>query len=95
MSNVRTIYHEGDNPGDLVVERTQDVEPILEAAHRMHVDGQPGAKDMRHVMTIPAVEVERYCTLAGITLAEWMVDPVHVQRMVSDPNLSRFRTGKA
>lgn len=52
---------------------------------------------MRYAARFPKVVVENYCARHGITLHEWMIDPVHVGRMLNDPDLAAFRIweGKA
>lgn len=59
--------------------------------------GETGTSEMRHAARFPKVVVENYCARHGITLHEWMIDPVHVGRMLNDPDLAAFRIweGKA
>lgn len=91
MSAVKTTYHEGENPGDLIVKRTMDAEPVLEYASAMRNSGLGRGKDMHLAAVFDPVTVERYCSLNGITLEEWMVNEEHVRRMLNDPALSKFR----
>lgn len=91
MSKVHTLFHrDGDK---LHVERVQDVEAVLEQAKRLHIEGKHGSKEMRHAARYPRVIVEAYCNKAGITLNEWMANPVHAQRMLDDPDLAYFKIG--
>jgi hypothetical protein len=46
---------------------------------------------LKHAARFDAQLVETYCKDAGITLNEFMVNPVHIRRMLRDPNLSAFR----
>jgi hypothetical protein len=41
--------------------------------------------------------VEAYIAQAGITMHEWATNPVHIRRMLNDPDLAGFRVweGKA
>lgn len=89
--DVQTRFHDDD--GRLVVERVQDCEPVLESAKRLHNEGVHGSREMRHVARFPKVLVEKYCNQHGITLHEWLVNPVHAERMLNDPDLKYFRVG--
>lgn len=86
---VQTRFH--DDEGKLVVERVQDVEPILEDAKRRGIEGRHGSKDFRHVASLPFVLIEKYCNDNGISFSEWMRNPVHVERMLQDRDLAYFR----
>lgn len=88
---VSTRAFADDDNGRLVIQRTQDVEPILESAKRMAIEGQHGSNDMRHAARLPMVLVETYCNTNGITFEEFMRDTKHVQRMINDPALASFR----
>ena len=65
MSDVQTRFHT-DNDGRLIVERVQDVEPVLEDAKRRAIEGIHGSKEMRHVARIPKVLIEKYCKDNGL-----------------------------
>lgn len=93
MSDVLTQYHV-DSDDRLIVNRVQDVEPILERAKALHNDSRFGTKDYRHLASLPKVLVEDYCNRAGITFADFMEDEAHVKRMLTDPSLSYFRVHK-
>jgi len=77
--------------GDLITGTIQDCDPILEDAKARHNEGLHGTSDMKHAARLPHLAVETYCNANGITLAEWMANPVHIKRMLSDPALSGFR----
>lgn len=85
--------HFDETSEKLIVESVQDCTPVLEQATRLRNEGFHGSKEMRHVAKIPKVIVEKYCNDAGITLREWMINPVHVERMLKDRDLSGFRVG--
>jgi hypothetical protein len=85
------LLAEGDK---LIVANTADVEAVIEATTRLHNDGQHGSSEMRHAASFPQVIVETYLHTAGITLHEFMTNPVHVTRMLQDPDLSKFRVWK-
>lgn len=88
-SEVKTEYIlDGD---DMHVKRTQDCEPVLDLTSSLRSIGSVGSSEMRHCAKFPAVLVEKYCNINGITFQEWMSNSVHVERMLADPDLKSFR----
>ena len=73
------------------IHRTQDVAPILEYTRAMHNEGAGNGKDMKHAAEFPSVIVENYMNTHGVSFNEILNNPVHVNRMLSDPALSGFR----
>lgn len=90
---IGTSFHEAEE-GQIVIARQQDVDPILKANAQKQIAGEVGSADMKHAASIPMVVIEDYCNKAGITFQQWMQDPSHVKRMLSDPDLSMFRIWK-
>lgn len=92
MSEVHTRI-DVNRDGLMVVERLQDVEPILKQAKALadNSSGKSESGDMYHAARLPMVIVEQYCNSNHITFHEWMSNPEHLRRMLSDPALSRFR----
>jgi len=89
IQGVKTEFHlDGD---DMTVRRVQDCEPVLDLTSSLRSVGEVGSNEMRHCASFPPVLVERYCNINGITFHEWMNNPVHVNRMLSDPDLKSFR----
>jgi hypothetical protein len=89
INGVSTQYQlEGD---DLHVNRVQDCEPVLDLTSSLRAAGAFGSSEMRHCATIPAVVIEQYCNTHQISFQEWMSNPVHVERMLADPDLKYFR----
>lgn len=89
MSDLRTVVKlDGDT---LITGSVQDCTPFLESATKRRNEGIHGSSDMRHAASFPPVIVERYCNESGIEFSEFMSNPVHVKRMLSDPALSGFR----
>lgn len=86
---VKTEYFADDE--NITVNRVQDCEPILDLTSSLRSIGDVGSSEMRHCASFPPVIVERYCNLNGITFHEWMNNPVHVERMLADPDLKYFR----
>lgn len=89
MGAVQTNLHEEE--GTLIIHRVQDVQPIMEFAHKQQVSGHVGSKEMRHAASIPMVLVEAYCNDKGISFDQFMADPAHIKTMCNDPALKAFR----
>jgi hypothetical protein len=87
---VRTtgLWLDGD---DLIERRSEDVEPVLEQAKALRSCGMVGSSEFRHAASFPASVVELYKQKAGISHHEFMANPVHIRRMLSDPELQGFR----
>lgn len=85
------IWFDGN---DIVERRSQDVAPILEHVKGLQGIGAVGSSEMRHAAKFPKAVVEQYIQTHGITFNEWMTNPVHVNRMLNDPDLSGFRIWK-
>lgn len=77
--------------GQLITGTRQDCTPILEDAKARHAAGAIGSSEMRHAARLPMAIIEQYCNTNGITFREWMTDPAHLRRMLTDPDLSGFR----
>jgi hypothetical protein len=87
---MRTRYFDDGN-GERGILREQDVTPALDSAYHRRRMGAVGSNEMRHAAHFPAVAVERYCNLRGITFEEFMASDVHVKAMMADPDLAGFR----
>ena len=80
-----------DEAGSLVVNRVQDVEPVLEFAKESHNAGFHGSSEMKHAAEIPLVLIEAYMNRYGLTFHEWQQSPDHIRAMLNDPALKAFR----
>lgn len=88
---IETKFHT-DN-GDLIVERIQDVEPILEANKRAFNGARDGwGGDFHHVASIPNVVIEKWCNEKGFTFADFMRDKRLVKRFLNDSENKFLRT---
>jgi len=86
---VHTSYVE-DGDGAHIV-RGQLIGPILDVCAELRNSGMHGAKDMRHVASVPNAVIEYYCNVAGISLREFFCNPEHAKRFLNDPDNSGFR----
>lgn len=86
---IQTKYH---NNG--VIERVQDVEPILNDCIERHNAGMHGSGDMRHAARIPNVLIEDYLNRHRISFDEFMNNDEHIRNLLNDPALSHFRIWK-
>lgn len=87
MTNTRLLI-DGEN---LIEHRSVDVEPVLDANKALQNAGAFGNADMRHAARVPGIVIEQYCKTQGITFSDFMNDPVHIRRLLNDPELSGFR----
>lgn len=89
MSELQTRVHlDGDK---MHVENVQDCTGYLERAKALHKEGIHGSKDFKHAAELPEVAVQTYLNSNGIDFAEFMKNPVHIKRMLNDPDLKGFR----
>jgi hypothetical protein len=87
---VRTGYVESAD-GSAHIVREQLVGPVVDTCKELHNAGLHGAKEARHLASIPHVVVEHYCNVQGIDLREFMRNPEHARRMLNAPEFADFR----
>lgn len=77
----------------IVVQRSQDVEPIIEhlAALRQVSEGKSESGELYHVGDIPMAVVETYLNENGVTFHEFIRDDAHVKRILTNPDFAKFR----
>lgn len=94
MIDITTKFAEQD--GRLFIGRSQDCTAIAEDAKRRHNAGEFGSSDMKHAARIPNVIIEKYLNDTGVTFEAFIADPIHIKRVVENPDNSMFRiwTGK-
>ena len=80
--------------GKVTFQRTQDCTPILERCKAQHNEGMTGSSDMRLAAKLPFVVIENYCNVNHVEFSEAINNPVHIKRMLNDPQLSGFRVWK-
>lgn len=70
MSNSQAQTKLTATDDQLVIDRTQDVEPILDDVKARRDAGLVGSGDMRHVCRVPTVVLEAACNEAGVDMSD-------------------------
>lgn len=85
-----------EEEGRVVINRAQDVEPILEFAKQAALEGSgySPSRELKHVAEFPFVLVEQYISNKRITMQEFMTNPEHIRAMLNDPDLAAFNIEK-
>lgn len=71
--------------------RVADLQAVADDCAGRRGVGATGSSEMKHVARVPGFIVQKYINDNGITFAEFMRDPKHADRMLSDPALQAFR----
>lgn len=90
MSAVTTRLLEGADH-TFAIQRTQDMQPIIERAHDLRAVEAFGSKDVKHAAEIPVIMVEQYLQRTGITFHEFCNSQDHIKAIVNDPANAVFR----
>jgi len=90
LSGIQTRFLEGADH-TYQIQRSQDVNPIIDFAKGMQAIGATGSKDMKHAAEIPMVVVENYMTRLGINFEEFCANQEHGKALLNDPALADFR----
>lgn len=90
--DLATKFHFQD--GKMIVQRTQDCTSILENCKTQHNEGNHGSSDMKLAGKLPFVVIENYCNVNNVEFSEVMRNPIHLKRMLNDPDLAGFRIWK-
>lgn len=88
--SLNTKFVEGADH-EFAIQRSQDVEPILNYTKEMNRIGAGKGVDMRHCAEIPMIIVENYMQRTGITFREFTESQEHIKAVVNDPALRDFR----
>ena len=75
----------------LIVERTQDVDPVLRKVQESKEVGTYTEGLGYYAGTIPGIIVEQYMKEYGITYQEFIGDSKHIHRIMNDPDYKKFR----
>jgi hypothetical protein len=87
----QTIFSTDEMTGDVTVERRFDIQPIIEDIQTLKSVSDGKGKNFWHIGKIPMGIIEKYMQEWGITFADFMKDPTHGRRILTDPNYSKFR----
>lgn len=88
-TDMKTSFHaQGD---DIVIAQSQDCTPIAEWAKVQSSIGAVGSSDMRHAARIPNVIIEKYMNENKVSFHEVLNNPVHMRRIVNNPDNAAFR----
>jgi hypothetical protein len=88
---MRETFHIEDDR--VYIATVQDVEPILKkvkAEKETHREAKTEALGVK-VGTIPDVIILRYMQEMGVSYRDFLMDDVHVKRILMDPDYKRFR----
>ena len=83
-----------DQDGRTIIARTQDCTAIAEQCKRLHNEGHHGSSEMKHVMEIGSVMIEKYMNETGVTLGEFLAEPCHIKAIANNPEYAHFRIWK-
>lgn len=88
-----TKYHYDELEDKLIIEKVQDVEPILEANKKaLNEDNNFTSEVFNHVARIPIVCIEKWCNEKGIKYNEFMGDTNLLKLFLNDPDNKFLRT---
>jgi hypothetical protein len=90
MDDIRTTWHDHGAEG-AVIARQGLVGGVVDMCKELHNSGTHGSKDVKHLASVPRLVVEHYCTVNGVTLAEFMRNKDHIKRLLNDPAFADFR----
>jgi hypothetical protein len=92
VSQVQTRYH-FDTEGFMVIDRVQDVEPVLEANKEMRAQDQR-SEWYRYIGEIPNVLIEKWIVEDGLPLSACQGEEFNllIKRKLRDPDYAFLRT---
>lgn len=93
IAPVATVFHTSGNEGNVTIERRQDCQPIIDDVARIRqvTNGKSISGDLVHVGRIPAIVIEKYCQLKGISFHDFLVDDTHVTALMNDADYKHLR----
>ena len=91
MNDIVERYHYDESGDKLIIERTQDVSPVLQQIklERETIKEVPGLGFK--VGTIPGIIIEQYMKEHGVSYRDFIADDTHIHRIMNNPDYSRFR----
>lgn len=94
---VKTLAHYVEHSDQLIIERVQDVEPVLDANAVLRAAQPDGyasrARELRHVAEVPLVVLEQWANQQGIGLDVLLRDDGLLRRFLNDPANRFLRIG--
>lgn len=86
------VSHHAFDGDDLIVNRTQDVEPILDDNKAMANEPQHG--DFRHIGSIPVVIIEKWMNEDGVNILAMGNEEfsAFIERKLNDPDWRHLKT---
>jgi hypothetical protein len=90
---VTEIFHMDELTGEIAIERSQDVEPVIEANKRAQTagDGFSPSRELRQIAEIPMGVVELWRTVLGVDIFNRDQWPA-VKRLLRDRDWQHLRT---
>lgn len=90
-AGIDTKFHTEN--GNIIIERTRDVQATLDRAARFREEGKGISKsgELYHVAHIDKMVIEKYCHDIGITFHEFCVNDDHITKILNDPAYKNFR----
>lgn len=85
----KTFFAQED--GNFIAGTSQDCTPILEYVKALKAAGITGSSEVKFAGKIPDVVVEDYCNRNGIDFATFIGEPIHVKRLLNDPDYRDLR----
>ncbi len=68
-----------------------DLQLVADHCANLRAIGDTGSKDMKLAASVPGIFIQKYLNDHGVTFAEFMRTPQHVDRLLNDPALAHFR----
>lgn len=90
MSGIITRMIEGADH-TYAIQRTADMQPILDRVHDLRVAEAFGSSDMKHAAELHPLMVEQYLQRTGISFHEFCNSQEHIKAIVNDPANAAFR----
>ena len=75
----------------VLIERSQDVEPIIDDVSARRSAGLIGSKEMRHVCRIPYVVLEGACNDAGVDMSDRDAVREIIYKKITSGEWSKFQ----
>jgi hypothetical protein len=88
---MKTDFHYDEMEDRVTINRSEDVEPLLNRLASQRAEGYTGSADMKFVGTIPNIIVEKYLNEKGVSMQDFINDDIHIMRIMNDPEYKHLR----